>query len=66
MSDMPHDLAEQQFHNLHHFSGEDYVRPEWWEMPQAQPPRAKGGGVKTPARTSDIVTRALGVIPRRV
>ena len=60
------DLSKEHFCNLDHFSGDDYVRPEWWEMPQARPPRAKGGSVKTPARTSDIVTRALGVIPRRV
>ena len=44
--------------HLAHRADEDPLPP--------QPPRAKGGGVKTPARTSDIVTRALGVIPRRV
>jgi hypothetical protein len=63
---MSDEYAHQQFPNLHHFSADEYVRPEWWEMPQHRPARACGGTIKAPPRTSDIVTRAMGVIPRRV
>jgi hypothetical protein len=42
---MPKEYAEQQFHNADHFKDDDYVRPEWYEMPQVAHHFAHGGAV---------------------
>jgi hypothetical protein len=51
----PKEYARQQFHNIDHFDAKDYVRPEWYEMPQVAHHFSHGGAVVQ--RAMDLIQR---------